>query len=158
MLTKIAQWWWGDFQEGELKKFGLLSVIFGLIIGVYWFLRPLKDSVFSNVVGADYIPKAKILSLIVVFPLVLIYSKLVDMFPRQRMFYALCTIYGILALVFAFLMNHATLGLAAGARPDNWWGWAWYVYVESFGSLIVALFWAFAGDTTQPESAERGYP
>ncbi|HEX2978166.1 MAG TPA: Npt1/Npt2 family nucleotide transporter [Candidatus Babeliales bacterium] len=158
MLTKIARWWWGDFQEGELKKFGLLSLIFGLVIGVYWFLRPLKDSIFQAVVGVDYIPRAKMLSLVVVFPLVLIYSKLVDMFPRQQMFYALCTIYGVLAIVFAFLMNHSTVGLSAGARPDNLWGWAWYVYVESFGSLIVALFWAFTADTTQPDSAERGYP
>ncbi len=159
MLTKIARWWWGDFQEGELKKFGLLSLIFGLVIGVYWFLRPLKDSVFSSVVGANYIPWAKMLSLIVVFPLVLIYSKLVDMFPRQRMFYALCTIYGLLALLFAFLMNHPTLGLSAGlVGASRWWGWGWYVYVESFGSLIVALFWAFTADTTEPESASRGYP
>jgi AAA family ATP:ADP antiporter len=158
MLTKIARWWWGDFHEGELKKFGLLSLIFGLVIGVYWFLRPLKDSVFSSVVGADYIPRAKMLSLVVVFPLVLIYSKMVDMFPRQRMFYALCTIYGLLALVFAFCMNHADIGLASGARPDNWWGWGWYVYVESFGSLIVALFWAFTADTTKPDAAARGYP
>lgn len=159
MLSRIARAWWGDFQEGELKKFGLLSVIFGLVIGVYWFLRPLKDSIFSAVVGADYIPRAKMLSLVIVFPLVLLYSKLVDMFPRQKMFYALCTIYGVIALIFAFLMQSSHYGLSLGVlSPDRWWGWAWYVYVESFGSLIVALFWAFTADTTAPESAARGYP
>lgn len=143
----------------ESKKFGWLSLIFGLIIGIYWLLRPLKDSIFISVVGGNYIPYAKYLSLVVVFPLVIIYSKLVDMFPRQKMFYALCTIYGVAALIFAAIMYTPSLGLANTiASYDRWWGWAWYVYVESFGSLIVALFWAFAADTTSPESAAKGYP
>jgi AAA family ATP:ADP antiporter len=158
MVNRIVRAWWGDFEKGELKKFGLLSLIFGLVIGVYWFLRPLKDSVFMSVVGGLYIPYAKWISLAVVFPLVLIYTKLVDMFPRQRMFYALCTIYAVLAIVFAFLMKSPQWGLTLAPNPWRFWGWAWYVYVESFGSLIVALFWAFAADTTKPESAERGYP
>lgn len=159
MFTKIARLWWGDFKEGELKKFGLLSLIFGLVIGSYWFLRPLKDSVFMNVVGANEIPNAKILSLFIVFPLVLLYTKLVDLFPREKLFYALCTIYGLIGLIFAFLIGSPQWGMSAGiASPDRWWGWAWYVYVESYGSLIVALFWAFTGDTTLPEAAQRGYP
>ena len=37
-------------------------------------------------------------------------------------------------------------------------GWLWYVYVESFGSLIVALFWAFTVDITTEDSAARGFP
>src|SRR5437660_513685 len=106
MIGKMIKAWWGNLSAEELKKFGLLSFVFGLVIGTYWMLRPLKDSVFMAVVGRNYIPNAKILSLIVVFPLVLVYSKLVDMFPRQKMFYALCTIYGLLALTFAFLIYH----------------------------------------------------
>jgi AAA family ATP:ADP antiporter len=159
MLKNVMRVWLGDFEPGELKKFGLLSAIFILVIGVYWALRPLKDSVFMAVVGVNYQPIAKWISLIVVFPLVLIYNKLIDIFPRQRMFYALCTIYAVLALIFAFLMQSKAYGLSVGVPSyDRWWGWAWYVYVESFGSLIVALFWAFAADTTKPESAVRGYP
>jgi len=41
--------------------------------------------------------------------------------------------------------------------PDRYWGWAWYVFVESFGSLVVALFWAFTADTTKSESAADGF-
>ena len=148
-----------QLSKGEFQKFGLLSLIFSLIIGTYWLLRPLKDSIFMSVVGKDYIPNAKILSLLIVFPLVILYSKLVDIFPRQKLFYALCTIYGVLGLLFAFLAYNPATGLSI-LEPSlsRWWGWAWYVYVESFGSLIVALFWAFAADTTTPDSASRGYP
>ena len=46
------------------------------------------------------------------------------------------------------LFSWATTGL----------GYVWYVFVESFGSLVVALFWAFAADTTDPTSAKRGFP
>lgn len=151
MLSKL--------KHGEREKFGILSFTFGLIIGVYWMLRPLKDSIFMSVVGGNYIYMAKWLSLAVVFPLVILYSKLVDKFPRQKVFYALCTIYGLLALIFAAIIFHPTIGLSNTVLSvDRWWGWAWYVYVESFGSLIVALFWAFVADTTTPESGEKGYP
>jgi AAA family ATP:ADP antiporter len=37
-------------------------------------------------------------------------------------------------------------------------GYFWYLFVESFGSLVFALFWAFAADTTKPDSAKRGFP
>src|SRR5579859_934851 len=122
MFGKLIRAWWGDFSKEEFEKFALLSLIFGLVIGVYWYLRPLKDGIFASVVGANYIPNAKILSLIVVFPLVLIYSKLVDLFPRHKMFYALCTIYGLVGLVFAYIMQHPTIGLAnAVASPDRIW-------------------------------------
>jgi AAA family ATP:ADP antiporter len=30
--------------------------------------------------------------------------------------------------------------------------------VESFGSVVIALFWAFAADVTDPKTAKRGFP
>src|SRR5581483_10474254 len=32
-----------------------------------------------------------------------------------------------------------------------------YIFVESFGSVIMAFFWAFVADSTTPDSARRGY-
>jgi AAA family ATP:ADP antiporter len=52
-----------------------------------------------------------------------------------------------------------TMGLTnTVASPDRLIGWFWYLFVESFGSLIVALFWIIATDITLPESAKRGFP
>ena len=158
MLGRIFKAWLGDFQKGELLKFGLLSVIFFFVIGTYWLLRPLKDSIFMSVVGKDYIPMAKWLSMALVLPLVIIYSKLIDIYSRHRMFYALSTFYAVLTLIFAFIMLHPTMGLLNKVEsPYRLWGWGWYVFVESFGSLIVALFWAFTADTTKSESAADGF-
>ena len=158
MLKKIATSLWGDFTKDELEKFGILSLLFFFIIGIYWTMRPLKDGIFMSMVGVENIPLAKMVSLLVVFPLVMIYSKLLDMFPRQKMFYALSLIYGGLALLFGFMFMNPTIGLAnTTVSTGRWLGWAWYVYVESFGSLMVALFWAFMADSTTPESAKKGY-
>ena len=158
MIGSFLRSWFGNFEREELKKFLLIAFIFMCTIAVYWMIRPLKDSAFITIVGSTYIPYAKWLSLVVVVPLVLIYAKLVDAFPRHRVFYALCAIYGVLALVFAYLLANPTYGmLNTIASPWRFTGWFWYVFVESFGSIMVALFWAFAADTTTPESAKRGY-
>lgn len=150
--------WWGTFDREELKKFLLLAGIFAFTIGVYWLMRSIKDSVFSKVVGADNIPLAKWVSLAVIIPLVIVYGKLVDAFPRHRVFYALCTLYAVAAFTFTVLMLHPTIGLGnTVADPSRIMGWAWYVFVESFGSIMVVLFWSFAADTTTPESAKKGY-
>ena len=159
MLGKLLRSYYGNMSSDEFKKFSLLGVIFGFTIGLYWMLRGLKDGVFMSVVGRMHIPNAKILSLVIVIPLVLVYSKMIDMFPRHRVFYALCALYGMVALGFFFMFRHPTMGLANTVpSASRWIGWAWYVWIESFGSIMVALFWSFAADTTTPESAKRGYP
>lgn len=160
MIKRIATALWGNFEStDEVKKFGFLALIFGLIIGTYWTLRPMKDSIFNAIVGGDYLPKAKMLSLVIIVPLVILYSKLVDRYPRHKVFYLLIALYATAALLFWLGFMNDTLGLANTAKsPARVIGWAWYVFVESFGSLIVALFWAFTTDTTAPNSARRGFP
>ncbi len=173
MIGAILRKYYGNFSGEELKKFIFLGVIFAFTIGVYWLLRPLKDSLFCTISCAVNIPVAKWVSLFVVVPLAMGYSMIVDRYPRHRIFYVLCAIYGALALMFAYFFSHPVYGLdtnniqqvLVGSKSysqhvttfTQWLGWAWYVYVESFGSLMVVLFWGFAADTTKPESAKRGF-
>lgn len=160
MLKRIASAIWGKFDSAaEVRKFVMLAANFCVIIGTYWTLRPIKDSIFNAIVGIDWQPRAKMVSLLVIVPLVILYSKLIDTFPRHRVFYALLSLYGIAAIGFTWFFMDPVMGLLnTVASPDRWIGWVWYVYVESFGSLIVALFWAITVDTTKPESAARGFP
>jgi len=161
MLRRIAAALWSKFESrDELKKFGFLAAIFGVIIGTYWAMRPVRDSVFGSMIGLKaYQPFAKILSLILIVPLIIFYNKLIDKYPRQKLFYILCTAYAIIALLFMFAFMDPSIGLANTVKsPYRIIGWLWYVYVESFASLIVALFWAFTSDITKPEAAKRGFP
>jgi len=161
MLKRLATTLWGNFEsKEELKKFGILALIFCGIIAIYWALRPMKDSIFNAIVGTeDWQPYAKTLSLIVIFPIVILYSKLVDIFPRHKVFYFLTGLYGVIALIMYLCFSDPSIGLANTVKsPYRILGWVWYIWVESFGSLMVALFWAIVTDITAPESAKRGFP
>ena len=121
-------------------------------------LRPLKDSVFLTMVGIDYQPMVKILSVVVIVPLVMIYSKLVDRYSRHTLLYGLSMFYAVLSVVFAILILNPVTGITnTVADPSRILGWAFYLFVESFGSIMVTLFWSFVADTTDPDAAKRGY-
>ncbi|MCF7900228.1 MFS transporter [Candidatus Babeliales bacterium] len=144
--------------NGERRKFTLLASIFSLAIGVYWLFRPIKDSIFLSMIGGIHQPKAKMLSIVVVGCFVLLYSKLVDKFERHKLLYGFSLFYAVATACFAFFIWHPTIGMSnVVASPDRYLGWAFYLFVESFGSVMVALFWSFVSDTTTPESAKRGY-
>ena len=161
----ICRFNFGDFEKEEFKKFLRMGLIFALIIGVYWTLRPLKDALFIQLVDKLQLPYAKTVSVISLLPLVMFYTKLLEKTSREKMLIILPTFYGITVIIFSGLMLLAqgtpeeiasrSQGLLISTRVL---GYVWYVFVESFGSLVVALFWAFAADTTEPASAKRGFP
>lgn len=159
MLKRIAREWFGDFDRQELKKFIFLGIIFGFVIGIYWVLKPVKDAVFMSMVGARKLGRVKIFSLLALFPAVMILGKLIDMFPRHRILYVLGVLYAVMALIFGLCLAHPDMGLPnTQVDSSRALGWLWYVFVESYGSIMVASFWAFAIDITKPESAKRGFP
>lgn len=161
----ICRFNFGEFDREEFKKFLRMGLIFALIIGVYWTLRPLKDAVFIQLVDKLHLPYAKTVSVLALLPLVMFYTKLLESTSREKMLIILPAFYGIAVLCFAALMNMAQAPLQEISARSFWpyvatkvLGYAWYLFVESFGSLVVALFWAFAADTTGPNSAKRGFP
>ncbi len=158
MSNKIIRTLWGDLQGEELKKFALLALGFFFLIGSYWPLKILKDSIFINIVGRTYIPTAKLLSLTLFFPLVLGYSKLVDYASKEKIVYFLISIYGTLGVVFVWYFLHPTIGLSNTiTAPNRYIGWLFFLFVESYISLMVSLYWSFVNDVTTPESAKKGY-
>jgi ATP:ADP antiporter, AAA family len=73
--------------------------------------------------------------------------------------------YGITVLCFSALMSLAQAPAEEIAARSSFpfiatkiSGYVWYLFLESFGSLVVALFWAFAADSTEPTQAKRGFP
>ena len=156
---RFAKTWFGHFSAEELKKFILLGITYGVIIGVYWTLRVSKDSVFMYMVGPQYRGVAKLISLAIFLPIVILYSKALAKFHRHKMMYVLATFYGLGTLLFGLLFLHPTLGLSnVTMSTDRLLAWIFYVFVESYGSLVPALFWAFAADITDSDSARRGFP
>lgn len=164
-FQKICRFNFGTFEREEFKKFLRMGLIFALIIGVYWTLRPLKDAIFIQLVDKYQLPFAKTVSVVSLLPLVMFYTKLLERTSREKMLIILPSFYGVTILGFSLLMTFiqancttlatSSLGMSYGVKAI---GYLWYLFVESFGSLVVALFWAFAADTTEPAHAKRGFP
>jgi len=155
----------GSFEKEEFKKFLRLGIIFALIIGVYWTLRPLKDAIFIQFVGKYQLPFAKTISVLALLPIVMFYTKLLEKTSREKMLVILPIFYGSTIFLFSILMLFVQGSIQTVVSHHPFWsiglkvlGYVWYLFVESFGSLVVALFWAFSTDTTTPTHAKRGFP
>ncbi len=166
VIKRLLAKWYGDFTREEFIRVLLLGTAFALLIGTYWTLRPLKDALFKAFIIGDGLHKdasplawAKILSVCALIPLVMFYSRLVDRFKRQSLFYVIGGFMACVLVIFSFLFVHPTLGLANKvASPERWIGWLWYVFVEAYGSLMVALFWAYTSDSIDAECAKKSFP
>jgi ATP:ADP antiporter, AAA family len=165
-ISNTVRFLWGEMTPEELKKFWILSAIFFLLIGTYWFVRVMKDPVFSNLVGYKYQPFAKLLSLFVVVGAVLFYNKLIDLFKKNVLFYLLCGFFGIGFLVLGYALAHppvceigadSVVGGLFSCLPGKALGWFIYCFIESFGSIMPALFLAIVASTMTTESAKKGY-
>ncbi|MGB8366978.1 MAG: hypothetical protein WCD44_01335, partial [Candidatus Babeliales bacterium] len=83
MLTAIVNYFYPDLDKNEIRKFSLLSLAFFLIIGGYWLVRLLKNTIFYKIAfplelgwlpgqGRLFQPIAKLWSPFVVFILVMV--------------------------------------------------------------------------------------
>jgi len=148
-----------DLRGNEFKKFFVLALIFLFLIGVYWLLRSVKDSILASTVGIKYQPMAKMISLCFLVPLILFYSKLIDIVQKHQLFYFIGGAYAVLFFVIGYVLGVPGIGLENTVEdPSRLIGWVTYLGIESFGSLMVALFWSFVASSTSPESAKKGYP
>jgi AAA family ATP:ADP antiporter len=157
----------GTFEKEEFKKFLRMGLTFACVIGAYWTIRTLKNSMFGVLAGPHLLPWGKVVSIMVLIPMVMLYTKILDKVTRERAFYGISMFYGVMTVVFALLLANGSIGEASEAviAARTGWTWygtkilafAWYIFVESYGSLVIALFWAIASDTTLPDSAKRGF-
>ena len=146
--------------EEKLRLIWLAGTLF-FIIGGYWLLRSLKDPVIATICGVEYIPKAKMLSVLVVLVLVFVYNKLIDMFPKHQLFYIVGGFYAALFTLIACLLAAPATAQTSiyntNASPYRLIGWISYCSIESFGSIGVSLFWAFTNSTYNLEGAKKAY-
>lgn len=159
LLMTICKFNFGKFEEREFRKFVRMGTIFFMLIGIYWSMRPLKDSLFVQLAGAVYQPYAKTISLILMIFFVAIYTKILDFVSKSKLLSLMPPIYfGSIMLLYAIFIWAFQSGTIQPSTITVVLGYFWYFFVESFGSIIVALFWSFATDVTKAESAKQGFP
>ncbi|MCX5921760.1 MAG: hypothetical protein NTX86_00300 [Candidatus Dependentiae bacterium] len=171
MMSATIKYFFPDLHKEEIRKFGLLSITGFFVIGTYWLLRLLKNTIFFKIAfpvelgwqdhqGALFQPLAKFWSPFIVLITVLVYSKLIDLFKKHQLFYIICSFYGILfASIASVIFVKEVYGVhALGKNLLATVGWVNYFAVESFGSLVVALFWSFTNSISTTDGAKRGFP
>ncbi len=123
---------------------------------VIW--RPLKMSVFAKMIGPTNMPDAKIYSLFVIIPLIILYSCLVDLVRRHQLLYFFTIGHGIGGLIFYYFFTHPVHGVANTTLDSSRWiGWAFYFFMESFDAFFATSFWAFADSISKPKDAQQYY-
>ncbi len=156
-LRKIFNFFVGIAPEERLKVV-LLTASFFFVIGCYTVTKELKDAIFLSTVGREYLPYAKLLSMIVLIPAIFLYSRLVDILRRYQLLYVYTLLYGVGGLIATYLLGHPTIGLVnTDTGPWRLFGWLFYFFIEGYSPFVVSVFWAFANSVTVPERAHKQY-
>eukprot|EP00591_Stephanopyxis_turris_P012588 CAMPEP_0195508988 /NCGR_PEP_ID=MMETSP0794_2-20130614/2052_1 /TAXON_ID=515487 /ORGANISM="Stephanopyxis turris, Strain CCMP 815" /LENGTH=689 /DNA_ID=CAMNT_0040636093 /DNA_START=154 /DNA_END=2223 /DNA_ORIENTATION=- len=148
-----------DVPMSEVRRVFMLSTTLFFMIGGYWLLRSLKDPVLTSLCGVSVIPKAKMLSVGVVLVVVSIYNQLLgSSIPKHKLFYLFGTFYFCVFAMIARLLKDPEIGLAnQSPDPTRVLGWVSYCAIESFGSVMVSLFWSFANSVCSLETSKASY-
>ncbi len=160
MWTRIKQLFGGifDIEPHERLKVLFLTITFFLIIGAYTVTRDLKNAIFISIVGKEYIPWAKVVSMLVLIPAIFLYAKFVDDLRRYQLLCLYSLFFGVASLVFTFFIGHPSIGIAnTDTDPYRLFGWLFYFFVEGYSPFVVSVFWAFANSITNPEGAKKSY-
>lgn len=129
-----------------------------MIIASYSLLRPFKTSIFFSLVGREYQPITKFLTVFIMIPTMLFYSKLVDKLKRSYLVHVFLLVYAAMAIVFAILLTHPVIGLQnTSTNPNRILGWAFYLFMDLYSPLILSTFWAFANSINSPSDAKKNY-
>lgn len=156
LLSRI-QAIWGVQKEFRLKVL-FLTLGFFMLTACQAIWRPLKTSIFVSMVGATYVPKAKLFLMLPLIFLILLYSKLVDKLRRHHLFYWFTITHAAVGILLFFLLLHPVYGLANTTKSSSRvLGWAFYLFLESFGAFMSAVFWSFANSVNKPKDAKRYY-
>lgn len=135
-----------------------LAFSFFFIIGSYSILRSLKSSIFIGLVGAEFLPYVKIVSILFLIPVMFLYSKLVDSVRRYQVAMTVILLYATLCIVFSCLLLHPIYGIKnTQADAHRFVGWAFELFMDFYQALVVASFWSFITSISTPEFANKTY-
>uniref|UniRef100_A0A7S3JRE1 ADP,ATP carrier protein n=1 Tax=Aureoumbra lagunensis TaxID=44058 RepID=A0A7S3JRE1_9STRA len=155
---RLINFLYGEVDYDEMPRIMWLSALLCAIIGGFWLLDSLKDTVLATTVGLEYQPRAKVLSVCVTLIVVSIYNGLIDRVSKPALFYAIGFTYFILFVILGGCLAHRSFGMEnTSPDPHRLLGWFTYFAIESYGSLAVALFWAFTNASIDLESAKSSY-
>jgi AAA family ATP:ADP antiporter len=133
-----------DLEKKEIPVVLLLFSFFFLVIAVFQILKPLKNGLFIELLGADLELYAKLANIVVAAVAVIAFTYLYDRMNR-KLVYVLCLFFLVSFLLFTQILDESS------PVPI----WTFYLLGDLESTLLVAAFWAYATDITTPSQALR---
>ncbi|KJE90234.1 hypothetical protein CAOG_01575 [Capsaspora owczarzaki ATCC 30864] len=138
-----------------------LAIAQFLSLGGYWLMRPLKMGIFVQVVGLEHEPRAKLGTVLLLVPLLVLYNRLAARTDDIRLVVKIvigtyATMFALIgALLFVpsvgFLHDpNAKAGTHVVKESTLGWcvGWITYWTIETFGSIVMPMFWSVVASVT----------
>lgn len=161
----------------ELKKFLPMGLMMFFILFNYTILRDTKDTLVVNAAGAEALSLIKLLGTVPgAILIMLLYSKLSNIFSREKLFYVTLAPFIIFFGLFAFVIYpnrellHPSVAFIKQLSMEyprfktlfhvyGSWSYAlFYVFSELWGSVVLSLlFWQFANNIVKMQEAKRFY-
>lgn len=147
-----------EIEKNDRIKLVNLAITYFFIIASYSVLRSLKASIFLGFVGREYQPLAKIFALAMLFPVMFLYSKVVDKVRRYQVVLIVFIFYAIVCFIFAGVFLHPVYGIRNSVTsPYRLVGWLFEFFMDFYQALIVSGFWSFVTSISTPDFANKTY-
>jgi ATP:ADP antiporter, AAA family len=175
-LSKIRAFFW-PIHRHELSKFVPMIILFFLISINYHLLRIAKDALVIPKGGAEAIPFLKVWAILpsAIF-FTFLYTRLSNVFNREKVFYVIASIFLIFFIIFIFflypikekifldstanyLQSFLPKGLNGFTSIIRLWIYSlFYIMAEAWSTIMLSvLLWGFANDVTKIDEAKRYY-
>ena len=122
-----------------------MSLYFFLVITSYYVIKPVRNSLFLERLGADNLPYVYIITALFVGVIVSFYSRYADRIGRQALVLGTMAFLASNLLLFWWLLRAGTV-LTSGA---------FYIWAKLYPLLLVSQFWLVANELFTTSQAKR---
>ena len=135
-----------DVREDERRPAALMLLYGFLAMGAFYVVKPVRNSVFVDRVGADHLPYVYVATALVVGVLMVAYSRYASRVDRERLVQGTFAVLAASLLAFWWGLRGGSSDLLSGA---------FYVWGKVFPVLLVSQFWLVAGLIFDTRQARR---
>lgn len=146
LLVQRGLWSLLKVYPGEVSRTLMMATFFFLVVASHYVIKPVRNSLFVEHVGADNLPYVYIGTALVIGILISAYTRYVvgRLSPRRLIAITYASLAGVL-LLFFWLVQHKTLAGSA----------AFYVWAKLYPVLAVSQFWLMGNALFEPRQAKR---
>lgn len=133
LTTAVREWWRSvtDLRRDELRPAGLLFAYGFLALASHWVVKPVRNSVFVDRVGAQHLPVVYVLTAVLVALLAAAYSRYAARTDERRLLLATFGAVGGGLLLFWRLLGEAGVVVSG----------AFFVFGKIYPVFLISQFW-----------------